>query len=76
MNPYDFIGWMGMILFLINYAAVSNGKMQATGKLYNSLQVVAAAASVIGLLPSRAYPMITLNVIFMMIGLWTIFKED
>ena len=75
MNVYDLIGWVGMILFLINYALVSNGKIVATGKLYNSLQVVAAAAIAVSLLPAQAWPTITLEVFFMGIGLHAIFKK-
>lgn len=74
MNIYDLIGWVGMILFLINYVLVSNGKAEATGKLYNWLQVFAAAASVLSLWQTRSYPFIALNTAFMLIGLCAILE--
>ena len=72
---YNVIGWFGMILFLVNYAAVASGKMQATGKLYNSLQVIAAGGIAYSLLPLQAWPTITLELCFIGIGLWTIFMK-
>ena len=76
MNIYTLIGWVGMILFLVNYFAVSNNKIDPTGKLYNLIQVIAAAAIAISLIPIRAWPTIVLEVFFIGIGLMAISKKN
>lgn len=69
------VGWIGMILFLINYALVANNKLDATGKLYNLVQVIAAAAIAYSVLPAQAWPVIVLEAFFMLIGLIAILKK-
>ncbi len=69
------IGWIGMIAFLINYAMVANKKIDATGKLYNAIQVIAAAAIAFSLIPAQAWPVIVLELFFMAIGLVAIFRK-
>jgi len=69
------IGWTGMIMFLFNYALVANNKIDATGKLYNAVQVIAAAAIAYSLLPAKAWPTIVLECFFILIGLVAIFKK-
>jgi presenilin-like A22 family membrane protease len=71
---YAAIGWIGMILFLINYYLVSNKKVDASGIPFNAVQVIAAAAIAISLLPAQAWPVITLEVFFMMIGIKAIYQ--
>ena len=69
------IGWAGMILFLINYGMVANRKIEATGKWYNAIQVIAAAAIAYSLLPSKAWPTIVLECFFVVIGVIAIIKK-
>ena len=64
-----------MILFLFNYFAVSQGKMNAKGKIYNTLQIVAAAAIAVSLLPVKAWPTIVLEVFFVLIGMLALMKK-
>ena len=68
------IGWAGMVLFLINYGMVANKKIEATGRCYNAIQVIAATAIAYSLLPSKAWPTIVLECFFIVIGLVAIFK--
>ena len=73
---YTIIGWIGMVLFLVNYYFVSNGLVAATGVLYNTLQIAAAAAIAVSLLPVRkqALSTIAIELSFIVIGLLVIFK--
>ncbi len=75
MNICNLIGWVGMILFLVNYFAVSNKKIDPAGKLYNSIQIIAATAIAISLLPIKAWPTIVLEGFFIGIGFMAIFKK-
>jgi|CXWL01.1.fsa_nt_gi hypothetical protein len=73
---YTAIGWIGMILFLGNYAALANGKIQSASKLYNWIQIGAAVAIAISLLPGEGtLPTILLELAFVAIGLTAIFKK-
>jgi hypothetical protein len=74
---YTAIGWIGMILFLLNYAAVANGKIEATSRLYNAVQGIAAVAIAVSLLPAGtgAWPTIVLELFFVGIGLRAILKN-
>lgn len=72
---YTVCGWIGMILFIVNYALVANKKIEASGKLFNAVQVIAAVAVAYSLLPAKAWSTIALELFVMMIGLIAIFKK-
>lgn len=72
---YTVIGWIGMILFLVNYALVAHEKIDAAGWRYNAIQVVAAAAVAVSLLPVQAWSTITLEGFFVLIGLRMVYKK-
>ncbi|MDD4803704.1 MAG: hypothetical protein PHN69_00840 [Candidatus Pacebacteria bacterium] len=72
---FTIIGWIGMILFLVNYVLVVYKKVEATGKAYNMIQVIAAAAIAYSLLPAQAWPTIILECFFILIGLTAILKK-
>ncbi|MFA5934609.1 MAG: hypothetical protein WC827_01860 [Candidatus Paceibacterota bacterium] len=72
---FTIIGWVGMVMFLVNYALVVNKKIEATGRLYNLVQIIAAAAIAISLLPAKAWPVIVLECFFILIGIIAILRK-
>lgn len=64
-----------MIAFLAAYALVANNKVDSTGYIYNSMNVVGAIAITYSLLPLQAWPTIALEGCVMLIGVYAIYKK-
>ena len=70
---YDIVGWTGMVLVLIAYALLSTDKIK-NGILYQLLNLIAGIFMAIGLFPKNAWFSFTLQIIWAIIALITIFK--
>ena len=70
---FDILGWIGMILVLLAYALLSTNKIE-NGKLYQSLNLIAAIFMAIGLFPSKAWFSFTLQIIWALVALIAIIK--
>lgn len=70
---FDILGWIGMILVLLAYALLSTNKIE-NGKLYQSLNLIAAIFMAIGLFPSKAWFSFTLQIIWALVALMAIIK--
>lgn len=70
---YDIVGWIGMVLVLIAYALLSTDKIK-NGILYQLLNLIAGIFMAIGLFPKNAWFSFTLQIIWAIIALITIFK--
>jgi len=69
------VGWLGMITFLAAYGLVTNKKVDPGGYAYNAMNAVAAAAIAYSLLPVQAWPTIALEVCFILIAAYAIYKK-
>lgn len=70
---FDVLGWIGMILMLIDYMLLSINKIE-NGLLYQSLNFLAALLMAIGLFPKNAWFSFTLQVIWAIIAIIAIVK--
>ena len=70
---YDIIGWIGMILMLVDYILLSTNKIE-NGYLYQVLNFLAALFMAIGLFPKNAWFSFTLQVIWAIVAIVTIIK--
>lgn len=70
---FSILGWIGMILVLIAYALLSTNKIE-NGKLYQTLNLVAATLMAIGLFPTKAWFSFTLQIIWALIAIIAIIK--
>ena len=70
---FDILGWIGMILVLVAYALLSTNKIE-NGKLYQTLNLVAATFMAIGLFPTKAWFSFTLQIIWGLIAVISIIK--
>ena len=70
---FDILGWIGMILVLLAYALLSTNKIK-NGKLYQSLNFIAAALMAIGLFPTKAWFSFTLQIVWALIAIVSIAK--
>ena len=70
---FDILGWIGMVLVLIAYALLSTNKIN-NGKLYQSINLVAAIFMAIGLLPKNAWFSFALQVAWAIIAIISIVK--
>lgn len=75
---FDIFGWVGMVLVLVAYALLSTNKIK-NGKLYQSLNFLAALFMAIGLFPTKAWFSFSLQVIWAIIAVVSfikVIKED
>lgn len=70
---FDILGWIGMIIVLIAYDLLSTNKIE-NGKLYQTLNLIAATFMAIGLFPTKAWFSFTLQVIWALIAIIAIVK--
>lgn len=70
---FSILGWIGMILVLIAYALLSTNKIE-NGKLYQTLNLIAATLMAIGLFPTKAWFSFTLQIIWALIAIIAIIK--
>ena len=74
MSPLEIaievVGWAGAILILLAYLLLSAGKFSGQSLLYQGMNVVGAAGFVINGWWHGALPSATLNVLWLMIGLF------
>lgn len=70
---FDVLGQIGMVLVLIAYALLSTNKIN-NGKLYQSINLIAAIFMAIGLLPKNAQFSFALQVAWAVIAIISIVK--
>lgn len=70
---FDVIGWIGMVLVLIDYILLSINKID-NGKLYQILNLVAAIFMAIGLFPKQAWFSFTLQIVWGIIAVISMIK--
>lgn len=73
MDFFDVIGWIGMVLVLIDYILLSINKID-NGKLYQILNLVAATLMAIGLFPKQAWFSFTLQIVWGIIAIISMIK--
>jgi len=75
----EIAGWSGALLILLAYALLSSGKLDGQSRLYQWMNVVGAVGFVINGWWHGALPSTALNVIWMLIGgfaLWRIARRS
>ena len=78
MNPklfIDILGWTGSILYLLAYVLVSARKTEGDSPLYQGINIFAAFLLVLYTLYLEAYATMSLNVIWVFIGLFTLGRK-
>jgi len=64
------VGWAGAVLILLAYLLLSAGRFSGTSLAYQAMNVVGAAGFVVNGWWHGAMPSATLNVLWLMIGLF------
>jgi len=70
----DTIGWFGMIVLIAAYLLVSNKKVDSQSKVYQGMNVVASFCLIINTGYYGAYPATALNVVWVLMGLFFLFR--
>lgn len=65
-------GWAGAALILLAYLLLSTERLTGQSPLYQGMNVVGAAGFVINGWWHGAWPSATLNVLWLLIGLWAL----
>ena len=71
----DILGWTGSILYLLAYALVSMKKTEGDSILYQGINIFAGVLLVIYTLSLGAYATTGLNVVWVVIGLFTLARR-
>ena len=67
-------GWAGAVLILIAYVMLSAGKMDGRSHAYQIMNVVGAAGFIVNSGYNGAIPSVTINVVWIGIGLFTLWQ--
>lgn len=70
---YDVLGWVGMILVLLAYGLLSLNKIIA-GKIYQTLNLIAALLMAVGLFPKNAWFSFALQIIWALVAFFALIK--
>ena len=68
------IGWVSALLILGSYILVSNGRLTGQSRTYQWMNVVGAAGFVINTWWHGALPSAVLNVVWCLVGIWSLWK--
>lgn len=75
MKPLiEVIGWIGALLILTAYALLSTGRLQGRSRGYQWLNLVGACGFVVNSGWNGAWPSAVLNVVWMAIGVVTLWR--
>ncbi len=67
-------GWAGAILILGAYILLTLGRIQARSVMYQAMNVAGAAGFIVNGLANGALPSATLNIIWMGIGVYALWR--
>ncbi|MBL4602853.1 MAG: hypothetical protein JKY84_08910 [Emcibacteraceae bacterium] len=70
----NIIGWIGALSLLVAYLLISSGKTHGKTYLYQSLNLIGSGGFIINSYYYGALPSVALNIIWMIIGIYTILK--
>lgn len=70
----EVIGWFGAVLILAAYGLLSAGRLAARSAAYQAANVVGAACFIVNSGWNGAMPSAALNVVWMLIGLATLWR--
>lgn len=70
----EIVGWTGAGLILIAYLLLSSGRLDGQSRSYQWMNVAGAACFVINSGANGAIPSATLNVVWMLIGVLTLWR--
>lgn len=70
---FDILGWIGAVLILLAYALNSLGKIE-NGKLYQTMNFLAALFMATGLLPKNAWFSFSVQVVWAIVAIVALIK--
>lgn len=68
------VGWVGALLILGGYWLVSTERLRPTDRLFQWLNIIGAAGFIVNGVAHGAWPSATLNVLWLLIGLATLWR--
>ena len=70
----EIFGWVASLIVLVAYFLVSNGKLSATSLTYQLLNIIGALGLFINAFHHKAFPLVALNLIWIVVGILAIRK--
>ncbi len=66
---HEIVGWVGMLLILLAYAAISLGFITSGTLEYQMMNLVGAAALLYSAAKTKSYPVVALNIAWIIIAI-------
>ena len=70
----EVIGWAAAAILLSAYLMLTAGRLTASSRLYQWLNVLAGAGLILNSGWNGAYPSVAINVVWMIIGFWGLIR--
>ena len=71
----DILGWMGAIMLLAAYAAVSMRRMQGDSPIYQVLNLLGGACLIVNTVYYGAFPSAVVNIVWIGIAVYTLARK-
>ena len=71
----DVLGWMGAIMLLAAYAAVSMRRMQGDSPIYQVLNLLGSACLIVNTVYYGAFPSAVVNIVWIGIAVYTLARK-
>lgn len=71
----DILGWMGAIMLLAAYAAVSMRRMQGDSPIYQVLNLFGGACLIVNTVYHGAFPSAVVNIVWIGIAVYTLARK-
>lgn len=70
----DIFGWVGAVLILLAYYFVSSGKLKPKSYSFHSMNFIGAFGVAVHAFSQKAFPVMFLNVVWVLVSIYGIFK--
>ena len=71
---FQMIGWIGAMLLLLAYIAISNNKLTSNSKVYHSFNLLGATLIVINTYHFNAHGPLALNIFWALVAVFHLFR--
>ncbi len=75
IDIYSFLGWMGMILMILDYLLLAIKRLKFNSLIYNLLNLFGGVGILISAFYAKLWPVVILNIFWIGVAVFAIYKK-